>query len=108
MNIDNLFDLDEAELVIKDPRTAEDTDIKIVVYGPSTPQWLESVKAAKDEDNSVNSFVVLTKGWSGVEANGKAVKFSKEKATEIYSASSVIRRQFNIFVSKQRSFLPES
>jgi len=53
----------------------------------------DQITIEEAEDLAVESAVVRTIGWRGIEENGKEVKFSEENAARIYREYSFIRTQ---------------
>lgn len=123
MDIGSLCTSETAECVIKDPKTGADTDIKITVYGSDSRQFRKVVKAqakaavaakaeGRDMEDSIEKdaeyLADLTEGWEGVQMGGKELKFSRENAIKVYTASAIVRNQVNHFITRQSNFLPKA
>ena len=115
------------ELVIVDPATNRDTDIKIILAGQDSDIYQELDREASRkrfkvlkkrqelnltpeevEEEQLQLLVSCTLGWSGLTEGGKAIAFSAGEAKRIYQQYPVIRRQVVAFVGSEANFLPES
>ncbi len=115
------------ELVIVDPATGLDTDIKILLAGQDSDifQKLDR-KASRErfkrlkqgrqlnltpeeiEDEQLQMLVACTLGWSDLLENGQPVTFSATEAKRIYRNYPIIRRQVAAFIGAEANFLSES
>jgi len=97
------------EFTIKEP-SGDETDIVIEVLGAHSriykqenakieaykeQQWKRGKQPDQEilEEKHIAMFAACTKGWKGIEEDGKAVPFSKEEAVRIYAAYPVIANQ---------------
>lgn len=129
--LDDLCDtLNEAELVVRDPRTDEPvigSDRKpwtIMLAGPlhehtkafEKSRRVEAMKAARggrglkgavDEDFQIKEFVARTIGWSPITFKGEPLTFTPEAARDLYERSPAIKGQVAVFLMEAESFLPK-
>ncbi len=123
MDINELYTVEAcekgAELQIVNPITGEKTDCYIEVMGVDSKAFREAkrqsqrkaVEVAKKEDSSLDVDEItagmladVTVGWRGFTSKGKAVKFSKKAAKELYANSPDIANQVDLFMSKRANF----
>lgn len=86
------------ELPLLDPITREDSGAALILYGADSSICKSIEKeivarnkararaASPDEitEDAIEKVARLTKGWRGLEENGEELRFSVEKAKEIY------------------------
>ena len=115
------------ELVIVDPATGLDTDIKILLAGGDSDlfqkmnddlqlEFREKLKKnpqaalspQEDREKNYQRLARATLGWWNVKENGQDVPFSYEAAKRIYREYPVIYRQALNFVGAETNFLPNS
>ena len=83
------FKQDETcQVVIKDPVTGQDTDIKITVYGQDTKVYrstsLAIAKGEVTENTPEYMLASLTKSWENLEANGEEIELTLDNAVKVY------------------------
>lgn len=100
MDISAFATSETTDVVIKRPRTGEETDITITLHGVFSkkfrPAYLDFQrrnpgKGLADMDSEM--IADLTEGWKNVEKGGKQLKFSRAHAVAVYESSAVIRSQ---------------
>jgi|WetSurMetagenome_2_1015567.scaffolds.fasta_scaffold82299_3 hypothetical protein len=115
------------ELIIIDPATNKDTDIKIILAGMDSEiyQKLDREASRKRfkmlkkrqelnltpeevEEEQLQLLVSCTLGWSGMTEGGKELAFNSSEARRVYQQYPVIKRQVMAFVGSEANFLPES
>lgn len=68
-------------------------------------EWEPSLEDAEEE--AVEGALVRLIGWDGITEDGKEVKFSKEKATEVLKKHSWIREQIYEEAKNVQNFTPK-
>lgn len=105
MDLSLLTTSDTAICTIKDPLTNTDTDIKIEVYSIYSSEFKAAFRAVSSRDNGDVAFMAeLTKGWEGIERDGKPVEFSKDEAVKVYTQAPIIHKQLDAFVGDIKHF----
>lgn len=100
------------EMIIKDI-DGNDTDASIKLLGSESKvgrklmlDFMRSIKDGKQEDGDSDKILSeLTIGWKNIKVDGKEIKFSKEKALELYKSYPILKKQVDIFVSNSKNFL---
>lgn len=100
------------EMIIKDI-DGNDTDASIKLLGSESKvgrklmlDFMRSIKDGKSEEGDSDKILSeLTVDWKNIKINGKEIKFSKEKAYEIYRDYPILKKQVDIFVSNNKNFL---
>jgi hypothetical protein len=113
------------ELVIINPATLEETDIKIRLAGTDSSYYRNQIKARaeqqlskgqkkattvdldKSEREGCELLAACTLGWSGIEENGKAIDFSRDAAVDVYMRHKWLREQVDRFVGDRANFFPK-
>ena len=101
-----------ADMIVQDI-DGNDTDATITLLGSESKigrklmlDFMRSIKDGKSEDGDSDKILSeLTVGWKNIKIEGKEVKFSKEKAYELYKAYPILKKQVDIFVSNSKNFL---
>ena len=109
------------DLVIKNPRTGDDTDVTFIIHGITSdlfrPAWLAFSKrcAAKQIDASFeqldDEFLAdMTAGWPNLSDAGKPLKFSREAAVNLYANPRMngVRSQVRNAMIGTSNFLPNA
>ena len=109
-------------LVVLDPVTGVETDLKIKLAGTDSfiyRNWLKRMSNKKlgnfkkkgfsyeeSERSSVELLAELTLGWEGLEADGEPIVYSREKAIDLYSDPNMkwLREQVDEFVGERANF----
>lgn len=112
-----------ATLVLLHPKTGEETDIQIVLYGPDSDvvrrlkreqseRTLEALRKPgskpklEELDRAASVFLAgATKGWANVERDGKPYPFTFENAVDLYQSFPWIREQVDRFIGDRRHFI---
>jgi hypothetical protein len=113
------------ELVVINPATFEETDIKIILAGTDSSYYRNQIKARAEEQLSKGQkkqttidiekseregcqlLAACTLGWSGIEENGKAIEFTYENAVDLYTRHKWLREQVDRFVGDRANFFPK-
>lgn len=88
MDLSPFTQSDTKEIIIKDPVTGEDTDIKMVVYGSDSKHYrsaISSLTEKGDDKRGIELLAKLTKSWENVEYDGKSLACNVENAMMIYA-----------------------
>lgn len=99
-----------AELQVKNPVTGELTDFYITIAGVDSKTYREALRnyqraiVSKKEADELELLVAVTKGWRGLESEGKPVEFSADKARELYENAPPIAQQVDRFIVDRRNF----
>lgn len=101
-----------ADMIVTDI-DGNDTDASITLLGSESKigrklmlDFMRSIKEGKQEEMDSDKILSeLTIGWKNIKIEGKEVKFSKEKAYELYKAYPILKKQVDIFVSSNKNFL---
>ena len=121
LNIITDSTLDTATLIVTDPRTGEDTDIRIELNSPDSKAFQavshklayrrldmsskrRTVSAEKAEQDNIQFLAENTVGWQGVEENGQTVPFTTSKAVELYTKFRWLRDQVDSFMGERKNF----
>ena len=99
------------EMVIKDI-DGNDTDATITLLGSESKvgrklmlEFMRSIKDGKSEDGDSDKILSeLTIGWKNIEIDGTKIKFSKEKALELYKQYPILKKQVDVFVSNIKNY----
>ena len=108
MDFKQLATSETAICVIKDPRTGQDTDIQIELYGVHTKHFRAMSAQFAGKDDNEGFLAALTKSWQGIEDGDKPLDFSEENAKRVYSEVPVIAGQVDQFIVRQSNFLPKA
>lgn len=106
MDLALLTTSDTADCVIIDPYTGDETEIVITVYGIHTQQFRDGVKLYPSDEQYSEFLAHITQDWTGVELEGKTLKYNKDNAIKAYSTSIVLRNQVSSFIKDLKAFLP--
>ena len=101
-----------ADMIVTDI-DGNDTDAIITLLGSESKvgrklmlDFMRTIKEGKQEDGDSDKILSeLTIGWKNIKIDGKEVKFTKEKALELYKEFPILKKQVDIFVSNQKNFL---
>lgn len=101
-----------ADMIVQDI-DGNDTDATITLLGSESKvgrklmlDLMRMIKEGKSEEGDSDKILSeLTVGWKNIKINGKEIKFSKEKAYELYKAYPILKKQVDIFVSSNKNFL---
>lgn len=93
--------------MIKNPKTGDDTDIVITVKGVFADKFQDEVELADDTAKTAALLAKYTISWTGLEENGKQVKFSESEALRIYQAFPIIRGQVLTAAIDIRNFIKD-
>lgn len=114
MELKGLYTLEEhesgAEIQIKDPSTDKPTDFYILVQGVDSRAYRTALRAfhrsilENKEGGDIELLVAVTKGWRGLESDGKEVKHSDKTAKELYMNAPAVASQVDQFVSNRKNF----
>lgn len=109
------------ELVIKNPRTGEDTDVVFTIHGITSDlfrsAWLAFSKRCSAKQIEVSfeqlddEFLAdMTAGWANLTDGGKELKFSREAAIALYSKPQLngVRSQVRNAMIGTSNFLPNA
>lgn len=109
-----------AEMMVKD-QFGNDTDFSITLVGVDSTKWREikrqierdAMSAAYGDESSKRGqaeyLADATIGWSGLMDDGKDVKFSKDKAKQLYESAPYIADQADRFIANRLNFMqPDS
>ena len=106
----NVADTVKVPIVV--PGTGKESDFVIEIHGIYSdrfrPAYSEYLKRCPDggmNNLDVEFLAEMTEGWKGATNKGKAFKFSKARAIEVYTASKPIKAQLLIAVLKVSDFL---
>tara|TARA_R110000787_G_scaffold96186_4_gene199387 strand:+ start:1664 stop:2017 length:354 start_codon:yes stop_codon:yes gene_type:complete len=115
MDMKQLYTVDAheegTEICIKSPLDGKETDFYITVMGLDSKSYREAVRAYhrklinKEEGGEIDLLVSVTKGWKGLEHNGKPVKFTAKVAKDLYYNSPNIASQLDSFVADRKNFI---
>lgn len=105
-----------AEMTVKD-QFGNDTDFTITLLGVDSIAWRE-IKREIERDSLEEAYgdgklrrdqayylAKATLGWSGLTNDGKAVKFIREKADQLYRAAPYIADQADRFIANRQNFM---
>ena len=100
------------DMIVKDI-DGNDTNATIKLLGSESIvgrklmlEFMRSIKDGKQEEGDSDKILSeLTLDWKNIQINGKDIKFSKEKALEIYRNYPILKKQVDIFVSSNKNFL---
>ena len=101
-----------ADMIVQDI-DGNDTDATITLLGSESKvgrklmlDFMRSIKDGKSEEGDSDKILSeLTIGWKNIKIEGKEVKFSKEKAYELYRDYPILKKQVDIFVSNSKNFV---
>jgi hypothetical protein len=133
MDLAKKFDLTAAasrgaDLHLRNPATNEPlyddeertSPVTIKLLGKDSPKWREAIHKASQERtaNQVRTmtpeerqrenariFAGITLGWSGIESDGKALRFNEANARSLYLELPWIMEQIDAFVADRANFL---
>lgn len=117
MELTEFTTAETADIAIVSPRTALPTDFVVTIHGVYSkkfrPVYSDFVKRAGGEacsilDLDAKAMAALTDGWQSLTSGGKAVRFSPEKAEQIYSDNPYILNQLVNKIAAGSDFLPEA
>lgn len=114
-----------AELVVLNPETFEETDIKLRLAGTDSSVYRNQIKARaekamnkgqkkqaldfdKSEREGCELLAACTLGWEGLEENGKPIEFSTEAAADLYMRHRWLKEQVDRFIGDRTNFFPKS
>jgi|DEB0MinimDraft_10_1074344.scaffolds.fasta_scaffold36480_2 hypothetical protein len=114
MDLKELYTLESheegAEIQIKSPIDNELTDFFITVKGIDSKSYRNAIRKYHrsilddKEGGEIDLLVAITMDWKGLMDNGKEVKFSAEKAKELYTNAPSVASQIDQFVANRRNF----
>lgn len=112
-----------AELRVAHPTTGEDLGITITLIGTDSKTFRDISKSRataslkkktreidldQNESDAVELLAKCTKGWSGINENGKEVAFSYDNAVQLYTKYLWLREQIDRFMADRSNFLPSA
>jgi hypothetical protein len=113
------------ELVIINPKTLEESEVKIRLAGIDSSYYRNQIKLRaeqqlskgqkkattidmdKSELEGCKLLAACTLGWSGIEENGKAIEFTYENAVDLYMRYKFLQQQVDRFVGDRANFFPK-
>jgi len=116
MNIDQLYTLEDhergAEMQVKGP-TGKLLDMHITVKGVDSKTFRKGFNQSKREimmgndttlaEAKLMSDIII--GWRGFEDKGKELKFTKEKAEQLFLNAPYLKDQVDVFIAKRKNFM---
>ena len=106
------------ELKLLDPVTKQDSGAGLILYGADSSicKGIEKEQAAKNRekgralspdeiaDQVLEKLARLTKGWFGLEEDGKEIKFSEGQAKDLYKAYPELGDRAAAFIFNRANF----
>lgn len=116
MELGKFATLATAPCVIREPEGHTETDFVITVHGLYSDRYRPAVTACAQRNGGDTSpnlwdadfYADLTESWKGLTDAGKPVKFSREKAVEVYTAYPHLRFQLYNHILGLKHFLPNA
>jgi hypothetical protein len=106
---------DTAKITIVSPATNKATDFVIEIHGLYSDRFKKSYSEflKRNPGGDLNSLdpeflADMTEGWKGATNGGKAFKFTKARALEVYIASKPIKAQLRAAILKGSGFLADA
>ena len=64
----------------------------------------KTIDYTMSDEDACELLAACTKGWSGIDADGKPLEFSKEAAYDLYMENNWIREQADVFIGDRANF----
>lgn len=114
--------LDTNVVTIVDPRTGEDTDIRIRVNSPDSKAYQQAmhklsnqrlqqmsrkgsaVTSERVQREAIEMLAANIVGWEGVEENGEPLPFSHDAAIDLLTRFKWLREQIDSFLGDRKNF----
>ena len=114
------------DVKLYNPVTNEDLDITITVLGRDSDLFVKTTRAQskkrmaklqkgsfrnaslspeEHEQDGIELLAEVTKGWEGIELDGKTLEFSKENAIDVYTRFPWIKEQIDSAVGDRANFI---